>query len=328
MNQLTVTTGSRLHFGLILAADKSCWHFGGAGLMVRRPGWTVDLSGEPSSDDVVSGSPEAVRRAELVLKRLREFADIPRVNIHIRNEVPFHTGLGSGTQLALAVASGVRTLFQIPLASSSFDLSRLAGRAERSAIGTGGFELGGFLIDRGVGVSPDRVSRIIVPQEWRFLLVRPEAGTGISGSTEQAYFGQQNFMPADLVSELIRILSGQIDAAIRNQDFDRFAEELERYGNLAGSFYAHEQGDIFSDPVIRKLVDHLHSRGIIGAAQSSWGPGICIPARSETHIREILTQIPDEIDGNRLISTVTEAMNHGATHAWPAPELREGHAFA
>ncbi len=328
MNQLTVTTGSRLHFGLILSADKASWHFGGAGLMVRQPGWTVELSRAPSSADVVSGSPEAVSRSEVVLKRLREIIDIPTVKIRIRTEVPFHTGLGSGTQLALAVASGVRSLFQIPLASSSFELSRFAGRAERSAIGTGGFELGGFLIDRGSQESTDRVSRIMVPPEWRFILVRPEAGKGISGQTEQAYFGKQNLMPADLVSELISILSGQIDTAILNNDFDRFAAELERYGNLAGSFYAHEQGDIFSDPVIRKLVDRLHQHGSIGAAQSSWGPGICIPARSELHAREILTQIPDQIDGSRLITTVTEAMNHGATHAWPAPELREGHTFA
>ncbi len=328
MNQLTVKTGSRLHFGLILSADKSCWHFGGAGLMVRRPGWTVDLRREPSSGDVISGSPEAVSRSEVVLKRLREITDIPGVHIHIRTEVPFHTGLGSGTQLALAVASGVRTLFQIPLASSSFDLSRLAGRAERSAIGTGGFELGGFLIDRGAGESADRVSRVMVPQEWRFILVRPEAGKGISGPAEQAYFGKQNFMPADLVSELVSILSGQIDSAILNRDFDRFAALLERYGDLAGRFYAHEQGDIFSDPAMRKLVDQLHQCGTIGAAQSSWGPGICIPARSDSHCREILTQIPDEIDGRRLMTTITEAMNHGATHAWPAPELREGRAFA
>jgi predicted sugar kinase len=158
--------------------------------------------------------------------------------------------------------------------------------------------------------------------------VRPEAGKGISGTTEQAYFGQQNFMPADLVSELISILSGQIDAALLNGDFDQFAAQLERYGNLAGSFYAQEQGDIFSDPVIRKLVDHLHKCGTIGAAQSSWGPGICIPARSESHAREILTQVPDQIAGSRLVTSVTEAMNHGATHAWPAPERREGHAFA
>lgn len=328
MNQLTVTTGSRLHFGLILSADKSSWHFGGAGMMVRRPGWTVDLSRTPSSSDVVSGSPESVSRAELVLKRLREITNIPCVSIRIRTEVPFHTGLGSGTQLALAVASGVLALFQIPLASGSFDLARLAGRAERSAIGTGGFELGGFLIDRGAGESVNRISRRMVPEEWRFILVRPEVGKGISGQTEQAYFGQQNFMPEDVVSELIGILSGPLDAAVLNADFDRFSAELEHYGNLAGSFYAHEQGDIFSDPVIRTLVDHLHQYGTIGAAQSSWGPGICIPARSDSHAREILTQIPDAIDGRRLMATVTEAMNHGATHAWPAPELREGHAFA
>lgn len=328
MNQLTVTTGSRLHFGLILSSQHKPWHFGGAGLMVRNPGWTVELYREPLTSDVIAGSSEAVTRTELVLKRLRETTDVPFVRIRIRTEVPFHTGLGSGTQLALAVASGIRTLFQIPLASSSLELSRLAGRAERSAIGTGGFELGGFLIDRGASESSQRITRIVVPEQWRFILVRPESGAGISGQTEQAYFGKQNFMPTDLVAELTSILSGKLDAAIVKNDFEAFATELEHYGNLAGSFYAQEQGDIFSDPVIRRLVDRLHSKGVIGAAQSSWGPGICIPARSESHAREILTRIPDQIDGSRLITAVTEAMNHGATHAWPAPELREGHTFA
>lgn len=328
MNQVTVTTGSRLHFGLILSSDQKQWHFGGAGLMVRNPGWTVELNREPLASDVFTGSFEAINRTELVLKRLRETIDVPFVRIRIRTEVPFHTGLGSGTQLALAVASGVRTLFQIPLASNSLELSRLAGRAERSAIGTGGFEFGGFLIDRGASESSERITRFAVPEQWRFILVRPESGKGISGQTEQAYFGKQRFMPDDLVAKLTSILGGRLDAAIVKSDFDAFATELEHYGNLAGSFYAQEQGDIFSAPVIRKLVDHLHSRGTIGAAQSSWGPGICIPARSESHAREILTQIPDQIDGSRLITTVTEAMNHGATHAWPAPEFREGHTFA
>ena len=69
------------------------------------------------------------------------------VAITIRNLYPSHVGLGSGSQLSLAVARAITELHDRHLTTQ--ELARLTGRGGTSGIGTAAFDHGGFIIDGG-----------------------------------------------------------------------------------------------------------------------------------------------------------------------------------
>lgn len=340
MTRITARTGARLHFGLILSNPADGWEFGGVGLMVDQPGWTLVVQHAipapsspehpPDALDVIHCNSEATRaRLTQLLSRLRsQSLAIPSLDLRVQQQVPPHTGLGSGTQLTLACTAAVTWLATGRLPPSAETLAAMSGRSERSAIGTAGFDCGGFLVDHGRSAPYPRVERFPVPEHWRFILVRPHSAEGLSGPAEQDWFQSRREMPAALTRTLAALIQQQLIPAIRADDAPRFARALEDYGDTTGSFYASAQGGTFSHPAIRQLAANLRSAGIHGAAQSSWGPGICIPAGSPEEARQILSQIPPEIHGQPLETTCTTALNTGALIAREAPEERRNSALA
>jgi hypothetical protein len=68
----------------------------------------------------------------------------------------------------------------------------------------------------------------------------------------------------------------------------------------------------------------LAAQGVDGTAQSSWGPGICIPAKSESHAGSIAELIPKTIDGANIGIQISEPMNIGASVRSAAPETHIG----
>jgi beta-RFAP synthase len=331
MTRIMAATGARLHFGLILSHPGAGWDFGGIGLMVEKPGWKLvvqqasrsaaGLSG--TSDQIIGGTQETQRRLELLMERLRsQSLEIPPLEIRVQRQIPPHAGLGSGTQLALALTAAAGWLATGRLPPAAEALAVLCGRRERSAIGTAGFDCGGFLIDHGRFAPEPRVERITIPDNWRFVLVRPLHSEGLSGPAEQQWFQSRREMPGDLTDALAGIICNQLVPAISSGDAAGFAAAIEAYGDAAGGFYAFAQGGIFSHPAIRQLVAELRSAGIRGAAQSSWGPGICIPADSPEAAADLLKAIPAEINGHSLEAICTPALNTGALIACEAPEDR------
>ena len=210
-------------------------------------------------------------------------------------------------------------------------MAELAQRAERSAIGTVGFRDGGFLIDNGL---PDTLSdtrnvhRIPVPEAWRFVLVRPVSAQGLCGDRERSFFNQRAIMSESLVESLVRQIEDCLVPSIQNEKFESFSVSLEDYGDAVGRFYASEQGDIFAHPVIRKLVAMLRAAGIRGAAQSSWGPGISIPASSIEHAQAIADHVPAELDGTQLRVDIAEPLNTGASLFTECPEVSDRQRLA
>ncbi len=323
MLKVDVTTGSRLHFGLICGTKSTGWEFGGIGMMLRKPGWRLSLVSGPSENDQITASPHTATRIREFLKAIRHTTSLQTIHLAVTEEVPFHTGLGGGTQLGLAIAAAAQLLTNQNAVNDPYLLASLANRAERSAIGTAGFRDGGFLIDHGFSVEPEsarRVDRIAIPEEWRFLIVRPLEAQGLSGDRERNFFNQKKLMPPTLVQQLSEQISHRIAPAIQHQQFEQFATSLESYGRAVGQFYATEQGDIFAHPSIRKLAAELAAQGVDGTAQSSWGPGICIPAKSESHARSIAELIPTTIDGANICIQISEPMNIGASVRSSAPE--------
>ena len=323
--KVQVTTGSRLHFGLICSSPEAGWQFGGIGLMLREPAWSLTVRRNSSSEDQIIGGRETTGRTQEFLSFLRQNESVPTVDVTFHQEVPFHAGLGGGTQLGLALAAAAELISGRSDCHDPWRLAQLAHRAERSAVGTAGFRTGGFLIDRGQSATVpehERVQRISVPDHWRFLLIRPVAAQGLSGDRERQFFNRRLQMPSHLVAQLVDEIESTMIPAIQSENFNVFSASLQKYGDAVGTFYASEQGDIFAHPAIRHVVRHLRSQGVFGAAQSSWGPGICVPARSQEHAESIAQMVPPSVDGTTIITSIAEPLNTGASVRFTAPESR------
>jgi beta-ribofuranosylaminobenzene 5'-phosphate synthase len=295
MAVLEIETGARLHFGLLAVRASTGRQFGGCGLMVDGCGTRVHMS-LAARDEVVASAVWA-----------------PRIEQAIRvQSVPQHVGLGSGTQMALAVARGLSEL-----SGHDFDgaaLAEVVGRGKRSAIGLHGFALGGFLIE--AGKRRDEISPIAVhrefPAEWRFVLVRSPGAVGISGEAEVAGFARLKPMPTETTDRMCRILLMEILPALAQLDFDGFAEALYDYGQVVGGYFAKIQGGTFADPAMKTLCEWLRPRGLHGVVQTSWGPTIAIACSSPDHADAVTLRLADSAWAGSHIQIVSPR-NHGAT---------------
>src|SRR5580700_2476622 len=152
---IEVRAPSRLHFGLLNPASVGAWKnvdgepaldsrlFGGIGLMVEEPGLRLRIE---SADNWSAHGPVADRALDFA----RRFAAslppgvvTPR-SIVIEQGPPEHCGLGTGTQLGLAIAKALALACGRPK-WNSIELARRVGRGGRSAVGIHGFDRGGLI---------------------------------------------------------------------------------------------------------------------------------------------------------------------------------------
>ena len=79
---------------------------------------------------------------------LKKYNVNPQVSINIRQTIPEHVGLGSGTQLSLAAATALVKLFRMN--NSVESLAHAMGRGQISGVGTALFKQGGFVVEAGL----------------------------------------------------------------------------------------------------------------------------------------------------------------------------------
>lgn len=328
IEQVDVTTAARLHFGLICGPPDAGWHYGGIGLMIDRPGWQIQVCRTDHPDDQIDASPATRERLIGLLHQLRDRYRLPTLRIETQRETGFHTGLGSGTQLTLAVATACRLLSGQPRPASVAELAAEVGRSRRSAVGTFGFDHGGFIIDRGRACPVDSrqtspaVQKILFPADWRMVVVTPRDRAGLSGTSEEQFFGERSYLDKQTVDRLDELIEAGIQPAVADSNFDNFCDALQQYGDLVGEYYADQQGGIFSHPEIRRLVPALNEVGITGAVQSSWGPSIAIPAETHAAADRIIRQIAERSHDRQLDAVVAKAANYGATIRTPASDTQ------
>ena len=267
-----------MHFGILSYEPVEGRQFGGAGLMIDSPGFQLLV--KPNARDEVSGPEECKKRSLEFLKRYRSLAlkqPPPPCRIEIRRTIPSHLGLGSGTQLGLAIAKSLSLLAGEETVDTVVLATRV-GRGVRSALGIHGFEKGGFLLDAGkedektVGTLE---AREVFPDGWRLLLVIPQDGpAGLSGQDEQKAFSRLPPMSQQMSARLCRISHQEMLPAVRNAEFDRFSTSVYEFGNTVGEFFASVQGGVFASPQTVALIRYLREQGIQGVGQSSWGPTV------------------------------------------------------
>lgn len=285
--------------------------------MVSAPGFVV--SAQASENDECRGDGDASVRAARFVRQIRQscpqIGAALEVQITIPQTIPSHAGLGSGTQLGLAVSRALSELAgERDVAVET--LARRAGRGLRSAIGLHGFAQGGFLVDGGrvgSGELGTLVSRIEFPSQWRLVLAAPPLSAGLSGAAEQQAFASQPPMPQSLTGELCRIalmdwLPGLIEA-----DFGRVSSAMYEFGLKVGQFFEPAQGGVFAHPQMGLLVQEVRQRGLAGVAQTSWGPTICVLCEDNQTAQALVDEVSQDRRWRDCHFVVTAPLNQGAS---------------
>lgn len=271
-SSITVTAPSRLHFGLLSFGWPGRRQFGGVGVMLDKP-LRVTLA---HASSLSTTGPHAQRADGFARCWSTNILNQPAPDCQIRvdSAPPDHVGLGCGTQLALAIAAGLYTLFDQPLP----DAERLAtsvGRGGRSAIGTYGFLHGGLIAEQGRLKNEPLAKlhqRVAIPAAWRFVLIRPSDRRGVHGEDERRAFLKLPPVPTATTDALWRELEEEMLPAMATADIARFGESVYRYGVRAGECFTRVQGGPFASPAAKRLVAHLRGLNVQGVGQSSWGP--------------------------------------------------------
>lgn len=266
---------SRLHFGLLARGPGAPRQFGGLGLMVDAPG--LELVAEPSGDWAAEGpmAERAGRVARAVAAALAERGvEAPPLRFSLLRMPPEHVGLGTGTQLSLAVARLVVTAAGLAGLLAP-ELAALTGRGVRSGVGLHGFDVGGLVVEGGHkgdgGVAP-LLCRMEFPEEWSALVVAPPEAPGLHGPEELKAFAALPPMPEAETDRLCRLVLLGVLPAVAERDLSEFGAALEEVQFRVGSWFAPAQGGVFASPRLGEMAGWLRARGLKGVGQSSWGP--------------------------------------------------------
>jgi beta-ribofuranosylaminobenzene 5'-phosphate synthase len=268
---VTVQAPARLHLGFLDLNGGLGRRFGSIGLAINGPKTTITISAAPEMR--VTG-PERERVGSHVETMQRALGIVGAFDVRIKEVVAAHAGLGSGTQLALAVAAAFRRLHGLPL-DVARDAVRL-GRGARSGVGVGVFEHGGLVVDGGRG--PTRtaapiVSRMPFPEPWRILLVLDRHRQGVHGLAERESFNMLAPFSDSDAGHLCRLVLMQALPALVECDIAAFGSAIKDIQGCMGDYFAPLQGGSrFCSPDVAGALDLLEREGAIGIGQSSWGP--------------------------------------------------------
>jgi beta-RFAP synthase len=268
--KVRISAPARLHMGFVDLNGELGRCYGSVGLALSAPHTrVVARAGEGLS---VRG-PSSERAKVLVQSVLQCFALKEGVALEIEEAIPEHVGLGSGTQLALAVGSAVLRLYGLD--AEPREVARVCGRGVRSGIGIGAFEQGGFLVDGGRLKDGDLapiISRVPFPPHWRILLIFDQHFTGLHGERETAAFNALPQFPAEQAALLCRLLLMQVLPALVEEDLNAFGEGISTLQRVVGEHFALAQGGCFCSPAVAEVLAWLKQQGVHGVGQSSWGP--------------------------------------------------------
>lgn len=295
VNSVMVSTGSRLHLGLTRIRPAGTGRYGGLGVMIEQPRTTVHVARNPTARD-----PDyPVSRAERFARRwIRSLDHSPRepLSVRLTESPPEHSGFGSGTQLAQAVAAGVNRVLDLP-APDGLQVARILDRGNRSMVGSLGFAMGGCLVDDAnpasgqTGLADVLQHRRAIPETWRVLLVRHQPTRRTFGERERAAFDRLGNGDGEAARHLEQLIDERILPALEAADFSAFGEAVFEYGQVSGNYYSEIQGGPYNGPHVTRIVDLLRGSGVQGVGQSSWGPVVFGWCRDDAQADAVARQI-------------------------------------
>lgn len=268
---IRIRAPGRLHLGFLDLNGRLGRRFGSLGLAIDHPATEVVVT---RADGLVTVGPESRRAAAAAIKVVDLFGLGTGHRIEVVEAIPAHAGLGSGTQLSLAVGAAMLRLDGRIL--PAHEIGDALDRGARSAIGMAAFDSGGFVVDGGRGNS-DRPPPVIIqqrfPEDWRVMLVLDRNGEGVHGDKEATAFANLAPFPDERAAHLCRLVMMQLAPAIAEQDIRAFGAAVTEIQEVVGSHFAAAQGGrLWTSPAVEMLVKAMARQGAVGIGQSSWGP--------------------------------------------------------
>jgi beta-ribofuranosylaminobenzene 5'-phosphate synthase len=306
-----VTAPARLHLGFLDPSGTLGRRFGSIGLAIAAPATELAVARAPA---FAASGVEAERALQLLRRFARALGLEPRYRVHVAKAIPAHAGLGSGTQLAVAIGAGLLKLEGLSRASA--ELGETAERGARSAIGMAAFEAGGFIVDGGRGprrAPPPLLLRVAFPESWRVLLVLDNRVEGVYGERETRAFAELPPFTAAHAAHLshltlMRLMPGLIEA-----DLAAVGAAVTEIQEILGQHFAAAQGGSpWTSPAVGRLVARLAAAGAEGIGQSSWGPTGFAFAGSEAAAQRLYQSCVQDARAEGLELLVTRGRNTGA----------------
>ncbi len=309
---IRVCTGSRLHLGFFDLPGAGPWPtlegdaglprlaWGGVGMMIDRPGVVVAV--QPASEWSSSGP--CAERALAFAQTVAQHLPGDPLDLHVESCPAEHSGLGTGTQLALAV--GLAVARSRCARVGVWQLARWLGRGKRSCLGIHGFRRGGFLIEatHAEGRFAPLLLRRDFPPHWPITLIEPQRLVGTHGTQEKQAFAALREVPRTSHAEaLARLAFLEMVPALRPLDPRRFGSAVTDFNRRVGEMFRPWQGGIYADPAIAQIVAKLRGAEICGVAQSSWGPTIVAFAEAG--------EVARLLHGEEVAITKCRALNQG-----------------
>jgi beta-ribofuranosylaminobenzene 5'-phosphate synthase len=314
-----IKTLSRLHLGFMDLNGNLGRRYGSIGVSLSNPSTEITIT-KNRTLTIKNANHLLAQRISSCIKSFSEhYHTDPNVLIQVHKNIPEHKGLGSGSQLALAISTGLSQIYGIKDTVS--EVSRVMGRGKRSSIGIQSFEHGGLIIDSGkrldhnanpIATPPETLFRFDFPDEWKFVVTIPHQKQGLSGDQEKKAMGK--LKPSKDISEKIcRLVMMQLLPSFLSRDIEIFGKALTELDRQTGLFFKPVQGGIYCEKTSYKLIDNLLRSGAFGAGQSSWGPAIYGLALSN-EAAMVADEMRSYLKKNKIKGTVivASASNRGA----------------
>jgi len=309
MTSLRITTPCRIHLSLIDENGYTGRVDGGIGLMLDRPNVVFEASNNAEEFKIEAHKyyRESIEVINEIASKVFKIFDISNKNFHfnLKRYFPSHVGLGSKTQLSLAIATAITKLKNFTNLSMK-DLTKLVERGGTSGIGWRGFETGGFILDGGhdfgkgkeketflpssASISANPALTIFthkIPENWRFVLVIPNVKKGAYGDEEVSVFQNYAPIPRNEVNEVSHQIIMKIIPGIIKNDLKCFGEGLKRIQSIG--FKKIEIG--LQHKLVKNLLHFFEEYGLKAYGMSSFGPSVVGIVESDSDAELLLKEV-------------------------------------
>jgi beta-ribofuranosylaminobenzene 5'-phosphate synthase len=333
--KLKIISPSRIHLGLIDLNGSIGRVDGGIGIALNHPNFVIE--GRESSDIEIEfdknmlnninninnniNKDELKKRIYEISKKVLNHIGEEGIYLKIKNTIPQHSGLGSGTQMALSTGKLISMVYNKELDGKT--LSNITGRGGTSGIGVNAFEKGGFIIDGGhtFGKGKDkedfrpssasknvRAPPVLFRHDfnWDVVLTIPK-GENIYGDKEVDIFKKYCPIPLNETQKMCHLILMKMMPAVIENDIKSFGEVVNEIQKLG---FKKIEVELQKD-IVKELLRALQNVSYSGL--SSFGPTIYSICDGKDDIQKVVETSKEFFDKNGVEGDIiiTKANNKG-----------------
>ncbi len=302
--KIRITAPCRIHLSLIDENGYTGRVDGGIGLMLDQPNVVLEVTNSAPEfaiecDRYYRESVHVINEKASKIFKLFQISN-KNFHFHLKRYYPSHVGLGSKTQLSLAIGTAIAKLkdMKIPVE----EITKMVERGGTSGIGWRGFETGGFILDGGHDFGDGKekedflpssaatlvkpaltISRYDIPENWRFVLVIPDVRPGANGDEEAEIFKKYTPIPREEVNEVSHQILMKVLPGILKNDLKCFGEGLIRIQNIG--FKKIEIN--LQNQIVRDILKFFEDNGVKAYGMSSFGPSVIAITDSDLEAKKV-----------------------------------------